>query len=203
MRIKFIRYFRWMNRKAIAQIAFEFLSIVFAVLLALGLNSVKQNIDAKTEADKIKKAIVNECRLNLSRVDSTTAKNKDYAEYLDSLIQLDNEDIGGFYFAYDFELLTSSAWKLSQNNLVTNNLPDTFLMEAAVIYQTQSFYQNFSEKTFQSIGALIAQQEGLEPADMALSMYYNVAVINNVAEGLRQDQKEFLNKYDPPETSQE
>ena len=40
-----------MKKKAIAQIGFEFLSVVFAVLLALGLNSYKQELDFENESD--------------------------------------------------------------------------------------------------------------------------------------------------------
>ena len=60
-----------MNKKALTQIAFEFLSVVFAVLLALGLNSYKQNLDLKNEAKFLSQNILNECRSNLSKLDSS------------------------------------------------------------------------------------------------------------------------------------
>ncbi len=185
-----------MKKKAIAQIAFEFISIVFAVMLALGLNSFKQNIDAEIEAEKIKNSIIRECKLNLTKVDSTLKKNEAYASYPDSLVRIEPNKVEGFYFAYEFELLTNSAWKLSQNNNVTNNLEDNFLIAAADIYQTQSFYQEFSEQMFQNIGLLLARQSELEPGDLALSMYYDIGVINNTAEDLKGNFKEFLSQYD-------
>ena len=184
-----------MNKKALWQIISEFISVVFAVLLALGLNSYKQNVDAEAEAERIKDSIIKEVELNLSRVDSTLYKNQDYANYLDSLVRMDPDDGNGFYFAYDFELLTSSAWQLSQNNSVTNSLNEDLLIEAAAIYQTQSFYQNFSEKMFQSIGQLLAQQDQLKESDMILSMYYNIGVMNSVAEDLKSKQENFLSKH--------
>ncbi len=187
-----------MNKKAIAQIAFEFISIVFAVMLALGLNSFKQSIDAENEANKIKRSIVRECRYNLIKLDSTLILNEEYASYLDSLVQLESDEIEGLYFAYEFQLLTNSAWQLSQNNSVTNNLEEDFLITAADIYQMQSFYQDFSEKTFQNIGLLLARQSELEPSDLVLSMYYNLSVINNTAQGLKNSFNEFLSQYETP-----
>ena len=192
-----------MKKKALTQIAFEFLSIVFAVLLALGLNSFKQNMDAKAEAEKIMSSILNEIELNLGRADTTLIKNQDYANYLDSLVQLEPEDVTSFYFAYEFELLTSSAWVLSQNNKITNNLDESFLMDASSIYQTQDFYQKFSEKMFQSIGEMLSQQDKLNQANMALSMYYNIGVMNSVAEDLMMQQRAFLKKYAQPDSNED
>lgn len=184
-----------MKKRAIWQIAFEFLSIVFAVLLALGLNSFKQNLDAEKEAEKIKNAIIREVMVNETRLDSTLIKNQDYADYLDSLVRLKPYEVKDFYFAYEFELLTNSAWQLSQNNRITTYLEEDFLMEASDIYQTQQFYQNFSEKLFQNIGQMLAQQDELKVADMGLSMYYNIGVINNTAADLLTKQRKFLTKH--------
>jgi len=186
-----------MKKRALGQIVFEFVSIVFAVMLALGLNSFKQSMDAEKEASAIESSILRECSTNLVKIDSNLSKNREYADYLDSLVALNPEDVNGFYFTYDFDLLANSAWQLSQNNSITNLINAEFLMEASEIYQTQEFYQEFSQQMFQNIGMLLARKNQLNDADLALSMYYNIGVMNNTAEDLKGMYADFLNKYNP------
>ena len=65
-----------MKKKAIAQIGFEFLSVVFAVLLALGLNSYKQELDFENESDLLRERIITEVIANKTRLDSVIIRNE-------------------------------------------------------------------------------------------------------------------------------
>lgn len=186
----------FMKKISVPQLILEFISVVFAVLLALGLNSFKQSLDQKASARQLKNAIISECERNLIKLDSVFSKNQGYAEYLDSLVRLEPEDITGFYFTFEFELLTNGAWQIAQNNTDINRLDPEFLLNAADLYHMQDFYTEFSSNVFQNVGNTLIQKDKVSNANMAISMYYNVNVMFNAATDLKKSYKEFLEKYD-------
>lgn len=64
----------------------EFASVVFAVLLALGLNSYKQNQDLREESRLLSKKNLADCQRNLLELDTIYHQNEAYLKYLDSLL---------------------------------------------------------------------------------------------------------------------
>ncbi len=184
-----------MNKISIPQLLIEFVSVVFAVLLALGLNSYKQRMDARQDARNIKASILTECRENLRKVDSVLKNNGEYSEYLDSLIQLDPEAVTGVAFAYNFELLTSSAWEFAQNNPAVNNIEQQFILDAADIYQALDFYTDFATSFFKNMSIFLSQQNQLREYDMALAMYYSIGTMNNSATDIQEMLNDFLEDY--------
>lgn len=184
-----------MNKKALSQIAFEFLSILFAVLLALGLNSYKENIDANIEADIIKQSILKECKENQLKVDSMLLKNEAYYSYLDSLVSLEPDDVDGVSFAYELEFLTDAAWVIAQNNSSINNLDQEFLVSVAEIYQSQAFFTEFSRSFFENIGTYVSRQDEVPPYNTALSLYFNIDVMNSTAKSLQENYKSLFTEY--------
>ncbi|MEQ9467005.1 MAG: hypothetical protein RLN88_06300 [Ekhidna sp.] len=185
-----------MKKKALTQIAFEFLSIVFAVLLALGLNSYKQSIDLEKDAKTLKKSILLECRNNYARIDSTMYMNKDFYNYIDSLVRLNPDDITNVSFNYGFELLANSAWNIAQNNKAINALDQQFLLDAADIYHTQEFYTEFTSSFYQNMGQHITQMDEIPPYNTALSFYYSLNVMNSAAGDLQDKLKLLFDTYD-------
>ncbi|MEO1254747.1 MAG: hypothetical protein AAFY41_07675, partial [Bacteroidota bacterium] len=183
----------------IAQIAFEFLSILFAVLLALGLNSLKESIDSDNEANTLKVSILKECAENQLKVDSLLINNQDYFNYLDSLIRLDPDDIESIPFQYNLELLTNAAWVIAQNNSSINNLDQDFLVSVAEIYQSQEFFTEFSRSFFENFGSYLSQQDDVTPHTMAISLYFNLNVMNGTARSLQEEYRNLLTKH-PVET---
>ncbi len=185
-----------MKKKALAQIAFEFISIVFAVLLALGLSTYKNSIDMENEAMSVRQNIIKEFQTNLQKIDSVLIKNSVYTSYLDSIVQLQPETVNSFYFDYDFELLTHSAWDIAQNNNSTSLIETQFLLDAADIYHMQNFLEGFAGSVFENIGMALMRKNELQDYNMALSVYYSVNLMNNVSASLKESYTEFLDNYD-------
>lgn len=185
-----------MNKKAISQLAFEFISIVFAVLLALGLNSYKQNQDLQSEATTLKESILLECKNNFSRIDSTMRMNKDFNDYIDSLVQLNPDDVNSVSFSYGFELLSNSAWTIAQNNKAINSLDQQFLLDAADIYHTQEFYTEFTSSFYQNLGHHIIQMDDIPAFNTALSFHYSLTVMNSSANDLQSKIQLLLDAHD-------
>lgn len=189
-------YFRMMKKKALTQIAFEFISIVFAVLLALGLSTYKNSIDMEDESQSVRQNIIQEFQTNLQKIDSVLIKNAIYTSYLDSIVRLQPETVNSFYFDYDFELFTHSAWDIAQNNSSTSLIETQFLLDAADIYHMQNFLEGFAGSVFENIGMALMRKNELQDYNMALSVYYSVNLMNNVSQSLKESYQEFLEKYD-------
>ncbi len=183
---------------SVPQLLIEFLSVVFAVLLALGLNSYKQSRDVRQSANTLRSAIISECKKNLSKIDSVLIKNRDYEAFLDSLVRLDEDKVSGLYFSYSFQLLTNGAWVITQNSSAANTIDQEFLLDAADIYHSQEFFHDFSTQFFQNVGMILSNDDQRKESNLVHSLYYNVNVMNSTASELKKDYVSFLAKYDMP-----
>lgn len=182
------------------QLSIEFLSVVFAVLLALGLNSYKQSLDTTAEARQLKRAILTECKNNLAKIDSVLIQNQWYVDYLDSIVQLPTaEQKGKFQFSYEIELLARGAWDVAQNNQASSSLDQDFLHEVSDLYNLQDFYMDFSKDMISQMGTTLSSYRKLEEVDLILSMHYKISVINTFALELQQTYRKLLQTYPPIE----
>lgn len=183
------------NNISPAQIIIEFISVVFAVLLALGLNSYKETKSMNSEAQKLRAAVLNEFRTNKVKIDSIILVNQDYFNYLDSLVKLDKEQVTFVQFQYDLDLLTSAAWDLTQGNQATSLLSQKFLLEAAELYQAQDFFTSFTSEMFKTVGQLIHERESTPPYNTAVTLYYNMNILMNAAKDLSYGYDTFLKDF--------
>ncbi|MFT6866822.1 MAG: hypothetical protein ACJA08_001660 [Cyclobacteriaceae bacterium] len=142
------------------QLAVEFISVVFAVLLALGFNSYKQSLDTASEAKVLKEAILRECESNLAKIDSILIKNQEYRNFLDSIVRMEENEFQ-FYFSYEFEMLTKGAWEIAQNHNAINNLDPKFILSLSNLYNSQNFYLDHSSFVFKSVGEQLAHKKSM------------------------------------------
>jgi len=183
-----------MNKKAIGQVVLEFISVVFAVLLALGLNSYKADQDLKNEADLLKEKILIECKKNSLELDTAFKKNIKQKQYLDSLANLD-EFTSDFDVSFSSELLTKSAWDFTKSSRSFSYLDEEFLNEAAAIYERQDYYMEISKQMFQNLGDLLLTDP--EPTKtISISIYY-IMNLNASAENLTNNYTRFLDTFHP------
>ena len=181
-----------MKNRAAWQIVFEFLSIVFAVLLALGLNSFKQNIDLENEAQFLTRKIVLECQRNRNELDTVLIHNNEFKAELDSLLALENIE-GNFSLSIASELLTKSAWDFTKASRSFSYLDEEFLNDAAVLYEMQDYYMLISNQMFQNLGEMLISDP--EPRKTVSISNYYMLNMNATAEDLFNTYEEFLKKY--------
>lgn len=182
-----------MKKKAFAQIAFEFLSIVFAVLLALGLNTFKQSLDLQSEAELLKRKIIQECNHNQLELDTVIIRNTEFKEYLDSLQALD-EIVEDFSIGIASELLTKSAWNFTQASKSFSYLDEDFLNDAATVYEIQEYYMLISNQMFQNFGQMILEDPEIDQS-ISISSYY-LSNLNATANSLNNAYTQFLTKHE-------
>ncbi len=180
-------------KKQLWQVLFEFLSIVFAVLLALGLNSYKQNMDLKEESQILTQKILMECDKNLAKLDSVVVQNKELKQYLDSMAQI--EDPQGFSFNFSNELLSSSAWTFTHGSKAFQLMDQAFLDDATELYEIQSYYMEISNQMFDNLGQMLMKIDEVKPGTFILTSNYYLTNILNSAEELQNQYKDFLSKY--------
>ncbi len=180
-------------KKQLWQIVFEFLSIVFAVLLALGLNSYKQNLDLKKESEVLSAKIIQECAKNLEKLDTVITQNRDFKTYLDSLRELSDPD--GFSFNFSNDLLSSSAWKFTQVSRSFQLMDQEFLDDATELYEVQNYYMNISNQMFQNLGEMLMEIDRTPPKIMVVTSHYYLSNILDAASQLQTTYRDFLNKY--------
>ncbi|MEQ9403334.1 MAG: hypothetical protein RIM99_07115 [Cyclobacteriaceae bacterium] len=183
-----------MKKQSIWQVVFEFLSIVFAVLLALGLNSYKQNLDLKQESEVLSEKIILECRKNLSKLDTVINQNKDFMIYLDSLRKAERVD--GFGFNFSNELLSSSAWKFTQVSRSFQLMDSEFLDKATELYEIQNYYMSISNDMFQNLGDMLLMLENTKPKTLVNTSHYYLTNILDAADQLKTTYESFLEKYE-------
>lgn len=182
-----------MNKKAIWQIAFEFLSVVFAVLLALGLNSYKESKDLESEGELLRARIVAECQRNLIQLDSVITQNETFNRYIDSLNSLESLEIKGFNISIASDLLTKSGWNFTQSSKSFSYMDEEFLNSASVLYERQDYYMAISNQMFEKLGdVLMADPEAQKTVRL---IHYYLVNLNSTALELRSTYTNFLRKY--------
>lgn len=178
------------KRISVRQIATEFFSVVFAVLLALALNSYKQERDLKKETTILSEKIIIECQKNLEKLDSVIIENTAFKFYLDSITET-NVD-GGFRLAFSSELLTQSAWEYTQASKSYTYVPKEFLDDAIELYEIQSFYMEISNNMIDNMGQMLLLSDQVETKTMLIASRYYLTNILNASSQLKESYIEFL-----------
>lgn len=180
-------------KKTIWQILFEFLSIVFAVLLALGLNAYKESLDLNHESKTLREKIIKEVKRNKLEIDSVITVNTTYMAYLDSLLSLD-EELESFQLSIASELMASSSWKFTQSAKSFTHIDSDFLDDATELYEQQDFYMLISNQMFQNLGDMLLLSDKSDK--MVVTSHYYMSNILQTAESLRDNYETFVKTYD-------
>ena len=182
-----------MKKKALSQIAFEFLSIVFAVLLALGLNSYKQNLDLRNEGKLLTKNLLTECQANLDKLNISIEENEGFKSFLDSLVLA--EEVRGFHFSFSNELLSSIAWNFTKESKAFQQMDSEFLIRAAEVYENQVYYMNNANQMFEYIGSMILEVDNKTPRTLAKTGQYYLDNLIGASYELRKDYESILKDF--------
>ena len=174
------------------QVLIEFISVVFAVLLALGLNSYKQNKDLQDEARLLSNKIIRECERNMLELDTALRQNMEFKLYVDSL-RAAEEMPNSFDISISSELMTRSAWDFTKASRSFSYLDESFLEEAAALYERQDYYMHISNQLFQSLGNMIMSDP--EPENSLSVANYLIMNLNASAQNLQTNYQQFLKKY--------
>ncbi len=184
------------TRKAL----FEFLSIVIAVVLAMGLTEWRQSYLNHKMADASFDKIVLEVKDNLEELKNDSLKiAKDLETMTEWVRQLSLKEKKvplSVNFSYSF--LSSSALEVARINQSLTFLPTDKVLAIAEIYATQEFYTENAAKIFDIMGDLqgeINQSESPEFLAVVQKFRFHMRLVFNTVRAYIAESQGFLDKY--------
>ncbi|HAS46361.1 MAG TPA: hypothetical protein DCS93_38125 [Microscillaceae bacterium] len=140
---------------SLRKLTFEFISILFAVLLALFLNQCKEDRKNRKLGRQSEKEIIKEIRDNFKDLkqiqEANQARLKSFREWKKRYKKDSKTDYKPL-FGFDHALLHSNGW---QNAVLYQAIPHMrkdFVKNASEIYSLQRFYMSYAENYFNSLG---------------------------------------------------
>ena len=174
------------------KIAAEMTGIVFAVLLALWLEGLREDAELQEIADELSKRIVVEIEINRAELIGAMADNDAVLTILVPLAALDVakfEDIQGLTY-FTAGNTTDSAWKSAQMTNATRLMSLDELTTIADVYETQDYYRDYNQNFMRGIATVFVGFQDDESRQSALRILItNISVSNFIGDQL-------LVKYD-------
>lgn len=184
------------SKQGIGKIAVEFISVVFAVLLALGLNHWRESeISEHLAADSYQR-IQREIQDNIAELDSSLIEFDQFIEdiktersRLDSL-GVNYEEVS---WSYSHPVLSIDAWKAATiTNAVLNMDPD-LVEDLADVYAVQEMYMEFGFKFFDRAAEMARFRD--DPGIMIDIIATHYTISKSIALSLREGYRDFLEEY--------
>lgn len=191
------------NKENIGKIAVEFVSVVFAVLLALGLNHWRENTINEQLATDSYQRIKNEINDNVAELDSSLVEFDQYLEQIaKEKVLLDSlaDDYKGVNWEYAHPVLSIDAWKAATiTNAVLNMDPD-LVEDLADVYAIQEMYMEFGFNFFDRVAEMARFKD--EPRILIEIIQTHYSISKSIAQSLRNGYQDFLDEYPNDEMEQ-
>ncbi|MEO9803890.1 MAG: hypothetical protein ABJF04_11605 [Reichenbachiella sp.] len=181
----------------IGKLLMEFASVVFAVLLALGLNHWRE---AEAERKVAEKALINvflEVHINQKDVANEITTYSERIEEVRVIKDLfdnrEGEDIS-YSLGFNLPLLSNSAWNVANNTGAIKDFELELLMELSDIYAFQEMYQRNGMDYLQKMNSVEYKKEA-NAAAILDSNYGQLNAYRSWSEQLSDMYLEFLKSY--------
>ncbi|MEQ9299124.1 MAG: hypothetical protein RIF33_11190 [Cyclobacteriaceae bacterium] len=184
------------SKQGVGKIAVEFISVVFAVLLALGLNHWRENkINEQLAADSYQR-IQREVQDNIAELDSSLIEFDRFIEEIkaeQSLLDSLGDNYKEVSWSYSHPVLSIDAWKAATiTNAVLNMDPD-LVEDLADVYAVQEMYMEFGFKFFDRAAEMARFRD--DPETMIEIIQTHYAISKSIAKSLREGYGDFLEEY--------
>jgi hypothetical protein len=188
-------------KRGVKQVAFEFFSIVVAVVLAMALSEWRQDFLNRKQADLSFQNIISEVEINIESIQSNkVVLQKSYdrttAWFKASQNERDTIDVN---LNFEHDLLNSTAMEVAKLNQSLTYLPNEKVMDISGVYSIQEFYQSNGAVAFHKMTDIYLQISD-EKKDKAVSLRaysYELKLALSALLALAGSYKEFLGKYSP------
>lgn len=187
-------------KRGVKQVAFEFFSIVVAVVLAMALTEWRQDYLNKKQAKLSFQNILHEVRLNLEELKSDSAKIARDLEFMDDWIKATkgNKPTEDFGVNFSFSFLSQSALEVARINQSMAYLSNEKLQDIAEIYATQDFYSENASQVFSIMGGLVGKIDKTESDDFIAGVQkfrFHLNLVFNTVRAYIGEANGLLNKY--------
>lgn len=166
------------------KVLFEFLSIVIAVLLAMGLTEWRQDILNHRQAEESYKNIVEEIQNNYNNLEPDSVQMAQTIKLIgqwletsaterDTIAELD----------YTLKLLSKSAWEVAKMNQSLTFINNQRVLQASLVYEFHELYAKSGRDVFEILremqkvdGDSKALEGEMKALRMSLGLTYNAMV---------------------------
>lgn len=130
----------------------EMFSVVFAVLLALGVNEWRTNKNNEDLGAAAFENVVKEVERNRSKLDTLLVNHKEILVEIDSVISKLKRNSNEISFGQiNFETPSSTAWEAAKLTSAINYLDYSQVEKLTAVYSTQKVYSDVADKVFQEL----------------------------------------------------
>ena len=180
---------------------FEFMSIVVAVVLAMGLTEWRQDYLNQRLANKSFGNILVEIRENLEQMKEDSARIAKDREFMTDWVRkkVREEEAPDFQASFRLSILSEAAWEVAQLNQSMTHLSNEQNMETAEIYALQRFYGQKAAQVFDLMGMLQSEardQDSEEFFKVVQKLRYHLSLVFNTVKAYIGGCEEFLAKYE-------
>lgn len=132
-------------REKFPELVLEAAMVVFAVVVALGLEEWREERERYELADRAMGAVLEEIESNIGELDDARERNR---ELLNAIIAADEaqELPGDFDLVYEYSLLSTSAWETAQMTQATQYMPLGRVQELARLYGLQDLFERSQDE---------------------------------------------------------
>jgi hypothetical protein len=151
----------WLRRR-VPELLVEVVLIVFAVLLALGVDECRQDRMRVRRAAEAHETILEEVTANFAEVEKTLHEHEALLVRLRSLRPASGDTLGSFGITYSFAELTDAAWEAAQVTQATSWMPFEWVSRAARTYERQELFEARQRAVMDQLagaGAISREQE--------------------------------------------
>ena len=197
-------------KKGLSRIIFEFLSIVVAVVLAMGLTEWRQDYLNRQLAEKSFQNIVAEISENLESLRSDSVRIARDREFMTKWVRdwVSEGAPGPFEAGFRLSILSTAAWEVAKVNQSLTHLSNERNMAMAEIYALQDFYTVKASAVFDLMGSLqgvARDQTSEEFFQVVQKLRYHMNLVFNTVPAYIDGCEDFLEEYGhaPSEPSEE
>lgn len=140
---------------AARRLLFEFISIVFAVLLALFLNQCKDDQKNRRLAQQSEKMIIAEFKQNVGNLRGIITANKERLKGLKKWEEAYKKDTNTTIkerFGFNHTLLSDNTWQSAILYQAMPHMRKDFVNRANATYNLQHFYVEYAQRFFSALG---------------------------------------------------
>lgn len=189
----------------------EVVGIVFAVLLALWLESLRDDMELQDRADEALERIRYEIVANKRDLEESIASNQENITAIRAVFSARAADpeaateplLGSIvdYLAFSSSSLSDSAWTSAKMTEVLGKMPPETVSSLAGLYDTQSYYRDYARIFVREYAELTIDIQLDKSADEAARKFVqHAAILNSIGSQLLEAYNEFLGADSPGDT---
>lgn len=171
-------------RTRLPELVFEAVSIVFAVLVALGVDEWREDRADREVADRARVSVLEEMRSNRSELMDSRVDHEALAgrlrETLESLESGDSLEVG---VDFSYTLLSDAAWHTAQVTQATQFMDFDWVTEVARAYDLQDLFDQGQAGIVERITSF-GESAGEDPTPGVAALLGRLEILLNVQDGL-------------------